>query len=470
VSGLVLYDTRTRRKRPFEPLEPGHVRVYTCGPTVYAPQHVGNLRSQLFADLLKRALLAEGWRVTHVINVTDVGHLTDDADAGEDKLERAARETGERAVEIAERYTKQWLRDRERVGCLAPEVLCRATEHIPDQIELVRVLEQKGYTYRTPDGIYFDTSKFARYADFAGLDLAAQAAGGRIGDVPGKRHPADFALWKFAPPGVRRQQEWDSPWGRGFPGWHLECSAMSVRYLGTRFDIHTGGVDHVAVHHTNEIAQSECAFDVHPWVAFWMHNEFLDFRGEKMSKSRGNVCLLDDLVAQGHPPLAFRYFFLQAHYRQQQTFTDEAMEAAATGYDRLLAHAAEVRDAAGVPDPARLAPLRARFRDAVRDDLNAPRALAVAWEAARSRELEPAERAALLRDFDAVLGLDLGAALPRAEQREVDPRVDALVAEREAARRRRDFAAADRIRAALAAEGVAVEDTPAGPRWRRARP
>jgi cysteinyl-tRNA synthetase len=468
MTGLVLYDTRTRSKRRFEPLEPGCVRMYTCGPTVYAPQHVGNLRSQLFADLLKRAFLMEGYRVTHVINVTDVGHLTSDADAGEDKLERAARETGERAADIADRYTRQWLRDRERVGCLPAEVLCRATAHIPEQLELVRILEQKGYTYRIADGIYFDTSKFPRYADFARLELGAQA--GRIGDVPGKRHPADFALWKFAAPGVRRQQEWDSPWGRGFPGWHLECSAMSTRYLGTRFDVHTGGVDHVAVHHTNEIAQSECAYDVHPWVSFWLHNEFLDFRGAKMAKSTGNACLLDDLVERGFPPLAYRYFFLQAHYRQQQTFTDEAMEAAATGYDRLLAHALEARGAGGAPDPARLAAPRERFREAVRDDLNAPRALAVAWEVARSRELAPAERAALLRDFDAVLGLDLERALPRAEVRESDPRVEEQLALREAARGRRDWALADRIRAELAAEGIAVEDTPAGPRWRRVAP
>jgi cysteinyl-tRNA synthetase len=469
VSGLVLYDTRARRKRPFEPMEPGHVRMYTCGPTVYAPQHVGNLRSQLFADLAKRAFLAEGWRVTHVINVTDVGHLTDDADAGEDKLERAARESGERADAIARRYTEQWLRDRARVGCLPPEVLCRASEHVPEQIELARVLEARGYTYRIPDGIYFDTSKFPRYADFARLDLAGQVGGARIGDVAGKRHPADFALWKLTPAGVRRQQEWDSPWGRGFPGWHLECSAMSIRYLGRNFDVHTGGVDHVAVHHTNEIAQSECAFDVHPWVAFWLHNEFLDFRGAKMSKSQGNVCLLGDVVERGFPPLAFRYFFLQAHYRQPQTLTDHAMEAAATGYDRLLAHALEAREAPGEPDPARGEALRARFREAVRDDLNAPRALAVAWDAARSRELGAPERAALLRDFDAVLGLELGSALPRAAQRESDPRIEALLAEREAARRRRDFTTADRLREALAAEGIAVEDTPAGPRWRRVR-
>jgi cysteinyl-tRNA synthetase len=446
------------------------VRLYSCGPTVYAPQHLGNLRSQLFADLLKRVLLAEGWRVTHVINVTDVGHLTDDADAGEDKLERAARQSGESAAEIARRYTDQWLRDRERVGCLSPEVLCRATEHIAEQIALARRLEEKGYSYRIADGIYFDTSKFPGYAEFAGLDLAGQEGGARIGDVAGKRHPADFALWKFAAPGVRRQQEWDSPWGRGFPGWHLECSAMSVHYLGTSFDLHTGGVDHIAVHHTNEIAQSECAFDVHPWVAFWMHNEFLDLEGAKMAKSSGHLRLLDDLVARGIPPLAFRYFFLQAHYRQQQTFTDEAIEAAATGYDRLLAHAVSAREATGAIDPDRTRPLRERFRDALRDDLNAPRALAVAWEVARSRKLTAAERGTLLRDFDDVLGLDLAGAVPRAERSESDPAIDARVALREAARRRRDFAAADRIRDDLAAEGISLEDTPAGPRWRREAP
>jgi len=468
MTGLVLYNTRTRRKERFEPLEPGRARVYTCGPTVYAPPHIGNLRSNLFADLLVRALRLEGLAVTHVINVTDVGHLTDDADAGEDKVERAAARLGRTAAEIADLYTRQWQSDRERTGCLEPAVICRATEHIPEQIEMVRQLEAKGYTYRIDDGIYFDTSKFPRYADFARLDLAGQESGARIGDVPGKRHPQDFALWKFPDPKAgRRLQEWDSPWGRGFPGWHLECSAMSSKYLGTTFDIHTGGVDHIAVHHTNEIAQSECCFDVHPWVRFWLHNEFLELRGEKMAKSQGNVTVLDDLVAAGIPPRAFRYFFLQAHYRQQQVFSDEAIEAAATGYDRLLGAAAEVRDAGGPVDAAKLAPLRDRFRAAVRDDLNAPRALAVAWEVARSGELSPAERWALLREFDEFLGLDLAAASPRREARESDPRIDALVARRQQARAAKDFAEADRIRDELAAEGVVLEDTPDGPRWRR---
>ncbi len=468
MEGLVLYNTRTRRKEAFTPLDPGHVRMYSCGPTVYSAQHIGNLRPYLFADLLRRVLEADGYRVTHVINITDVGHLTDDADAGEDKMELAARRSGRSAVEIAQQYTRQWQDDCRRVGCLEAHVLCKATEHIAEQIALARRLEERGYTYRIEDGLYFDTSKFPRYAEFARLDLSGQEAGARIGDVPGKRNPADFALWKFAAPGVRRQQEWDSPWGRGFPGWHLECSAMSSEYLGKTFDIHTGGVDHIAVHHTNEIAQSECAWDVHPWVNVWMHEEFLGFRGEKMAKATGNIYVLDDLVERGIEPLAYRYFFLQAHYRQQQTFTDEAIEAAATGYDRLVGQAADVRETPGEPDPAKLASFRDRFVAALRDDLNAPQALAVTWEVARSRDLAPAERWALLAEFDAVLGLDLARAVPRTQLQESDPRIDARVADRERARRDRDFAEADRIRDALAAEGITIEDTQDGPRWRRA--
>ncbi|MCG8589688.1 MAG: cysteine--tRNA ligase [Proteobacteria bacterium] len=466
MSDIVFYDTRTRSKQPFAPLEPDCVRMYTCGPTVYGPQHIGNLRSQLFPDLLRRFLEREGFAVRHVVNITDVGHLTDDADDGDDKMEMAAARAGRSAEEIAAHWTEHWRQNREAVNCRPPDVLCKATEHIPEQIELARTLEKGGHTYRLPDGIYFDVSTFPRYAELAHLDLEGQAGGHRIDEVAGKRHPADFALWKFAAEGVKRQQEWDSPWGRGFPGWHLECTAMSSRYLGETFDIHTGGIDLATVHHTNEVAQAECATGVHPWVQFWMHNEFLDFQGVKMSKSLGNVLTLDDLVAGGLPPLAFRYFFLQAHYRQQQTFTDEAIQAAATGHRRLCAAAAPLRDAKGVPDPERVAPYRDRFRAALCDDLNAPRALAVAWEVVRAEELTPADRYALIEDFDTVLGLDL-LAEPEATPVETDPRIDALVAAREEARARKDFAEADRLRDQLAAEGIAVEDTPNGPRWRR---
>jgi cysteinyl-tRNA synthetase len=464
---LALYNSLTRRQERFEPLNPGRVGVYSCGPTVYSPHHIGNLRPYLFADLLRRALQAEGLTVRQVINITDVGHLTDDADAGEDKMEIAARRSGRRAADIAEEITAQWLADRRRLGCADPDVLCRASDHIPEQIEMIQALEAKGATYQIEDGVYFDVSKFPRYADLARLDLGQQAGGRRIADVPGKRHPADFALWKFAKPGVRRQQEWDSPWGRGFPGWHIECSAMSTKYLGRQFDIHTGGIDHLPVHHTNEIAQSETALDVHPWVQVWMHEEFLDFRGEKMSKSTGNVAMLQDLVDQGLLPLSYRYFFLQAHYRKQQTFTDEAIVAADRGYRRLLATTLPLAEASGEPDAARCAPWRERFRAAVRDDLNAPRALAIAIEMLRDEALRDADRRALLAEFDGFLGLDLLTAEPPVEAQESDPRIDALVAERQAARERRDFAEADRLRDALAAEGIVIEDTPEGSRWKR---
>ena len=467
-AGLRLFNSRTRSKQALAPLETGHARVYSCGPTVYSAQHIGNMRANVFADLLKRALLAEGLRVTHVINITDVGHLTDDADAGEDKMEAAARKTGRRAQDVAAEFTAQWQRDRRRLNCLDPEVLCKASDHIAEQIEMVRTLEAKGVTYRIDDGVYFDVTKFSRYAELAQLDLASQHGASRIGDVVGKRHPADFALWKFAAAGAKRQQEWDSPWGRGFPGWHIECSAMSTKYLGATFDIHTGGVEHLAVHHTNELAQSEVALGVQPWVQIWMHQDWLVFDGEKMSKSKGNTHVLDDLVSLGALPLGFRFFLLQAHYRKQQNVSDEGLLAADRGYRRLLASTVLARAAAGVADAARIAPWRARFREAVRDDLNAPRALAEAIDMLRAPNLTPSDQRALLAEFDAWLGLDLLSAEAPADASESDPRIDALLAEREAARKRRDFSASDRIRDQLAAEGVTIVDTPQGPRWKRA--
>jgi cysteinyl-tRNA synthetase len=465
---LRLYDTRTRSVRRFEPLHPPAVGIYSCGPTVYAPQTLGNMRSQLFPDLLRRVLIAAGYDVTYVTNITDVGHLVSDADEGDDKMERAAAATGQTAAEIAQRYTDEWAEDRRRLGCLEPDVLPRAAAHIDEQIAMVAALEAGGHTYVIDDGVYFDVSTFPRYADFAGLDLDELATSGRVELVDAKRHPADFALWKLTPPGVRRQQEWDSPWGRGFPGWHIECSAMATKYLGERFDIHTGGVDHIRVHHTNEVAQSECVLGVHPWVGTWMHNEFLDLGGEKISKSKGHVLVVESLVERGIEPLAFRYFFLQAHYRQQQAFSWEAITGAATALRRLVGHAVAARDAGGEPDPAKVEPHRRRFWAALADDLNAPQALAAIWEAVRADDLSPADRWAVLSDADRALGFGLADAVaPDADESGSDPRIDALVAERQAARAAKDWATSDRLRDQLAAEGIELVDTPDGTSWRR---
>ncbi len=464
-----LYDTRTRSVRPLEPIEPGKVGIYTCGPTVYAPQTLGNMRSQLVPDLLRRVLLAAGYDVTFVTNITDVGHLVSDADDGDDKMEKAAAASGETAADIAARYAAQWADDRRRLGCLEPDILPKAADHIAEQIAMVETLEAKGHTYVIDDGVYFDTSTFPAYADFAGLRLDDLEATGRIDSIEAKRHPADFALWKLTPPGVNRQQEWDSPWGRGFPGWHIECSAMATKYLGERFDIHTGGIDHVRVHHTNEVAQSECALDVHPWVGHWVHTEFLDLGGEKISKSKGHVLVVDTLVDDGIDPLAFRYFSLQGHYRQNQAFSIEAVRSAGTALTRLRRIAAEAR-AAGGPASASsssgLLEARRAFWAALADDLNAPAAVASLWEAVRDPALTPADRAALLAEADTVLavGLDVD---PDADQSGSDERIDALVAERAAARAARDFATSDRIRDELAAEGIEVVDTAAGATWRR---
>lgn len=463
---LRLYDTRTRTVHPFVAIDAPRVGIYTCGPTVYAPQHLGNMRSQIVPDLLRRLLIAAGYEVTFVTNITDVGHLVSDADDGEDKMEKAATAAGSTAEEVAAFYTAQWASDRSRLGCLEPDVVPKAASHIGEQIAMVQRLEQLGHTYVIDDGVYFDTSTFDAYASFAGLDLDELVASGRVERIEAKRHPADFALWKLTAPGVARQQEWDSPWGRGFPGWHIECSAMATAYLGDRFDIHTGGVDHVRVHHTNEVAQSECALDVHPWVGTWVHTEFLDLGGAKLSKSKGDVLLVDTLVDRGIAPLAFRYFTLQAHYRTRQAFTFEAIEAADTALRRLVAHAGAARNAGGEPDAGTVDAYRARFWAFMADDLNTPRALAVISDAARDADLSPADKWAILSDADRVLGFGLGD--EAGEAPESDPVIDARVAERQAARAAKDFAAADRIRDELAAEGIELVDSPSGPVWRRA--
>jgi len=460
MAALRFFDSTARTKVAFEPLVPGEVRMYSCGPTVYSHQHIGNMRPYVFADVLKRTLSRFGYQVRQVVNITDVGHLTDDADAGEDKMELAARREGSSAWEIAERYTKLFKQDIEALGVQAPDVWAKATDHLPQQIAMVQLLEERGLTYLTSDGVYFDTSKDPSYPRMGGQSADERQAQDRIARTDEKRNSTDFALWKLSGD-TPRQMEWSSPWGVGFPGWHIECSAMSSEYLGTQFDIHTGGVDHVPVHHPNEIAQSENAFGVSPWVRYWMHNGWVMFGDAKISKSTGGLLNLGDLVDQGFAPLSYRYFLLGAVYRQPINYSPESMEAAANAHRRLLRRVAELASAPqGAEPPAEYV---ARFDEAMADDLNTPQALAVLWDVVKS-DLEPAAKRALLLNFDEVLGLGLSA--PEATE-EVDERIDSLIAQREAARANRDFAGADAIRDALAAEGIVLEDGPDGTTWSR---
>ena len=332
-SALTLYDNYTRSFRRFEPLRSGPVGLYTCGPTVYNYQHIGNFRTFLFEDLLKRVLEWNGYTVRHIMNITDVGHLTSDADSGEDKMVAGARRTGKSAWEIAALYTASFLEDMRALNIEEPLLYPRATDHIAEQIDFIADLEQKGYTYRTSDGIYFDTSKQPDYGFLARLDKAGLEAGKRV-ELGEKRHITDFALWKFSPPGEQRQMEWTSPWGTGFPGWHIECSAMAQKYLGDFFDIHCGGEDHIPVHHTNEIAQTEARAGTR-LANFWMHGYFLLDNETKMAKSAGEFLRLKTLTDRGYDPLAYRYLCLTAHYRSQLNFTWDALDAAATGLERL---------------------------------------------------------------------------------------------------------------------------------------
>lgn len=450
---LRLFDTYQRALREFEPLEADRVRLYACGPTVYDYAHIGNLRTYLFEDLLRRVLEYNGHRVEHVVNITDVGHLTSDGDTGEDKMEKGTRRTGLSAWEIAEKYTVAFQEDLKRLKCLDPTLWCRATDHIPEQIETIRQLEEQGLAYRTADGIYFDTARQPQYGHLARLDIEGLQAGARV-DMADKRNLTDFALWKLSPDGEQRQMEWDSPWGKGFPGWHTECVAMAVKYLGPYFDIHCGGEDHIAVHHTNEIAQAEGCHRTR-LANFWMHGHFLQLDAAKMSKSSGDFLTLQRLVDQGYDPLAYRFFCLGASYRAKLSFNFESLDGAATALERLRA-AAHAWGPAGTPDEGFLQ----RFAAHINDDLNTPRALALTWELTRA-DLPPATKKATLLQFDRVFGLDLAHWQPTAAA--VPDEITHLAQQRQEARAAKDWATADALRDRIAAAGYEVEDTPDGP-------
>ncbi|MDR1692031.1 MAG: cysteine--tRNA ligase [Oscillospiraceae bacterium] len=454
---MTLYNTLTRRKETFAPIAAA-AGLYACGPTVYSPAHIGNMRSYLFTDWLRRALIFGGYTPKHVMNITDVGHLTDDGDAGEDKLQKAAREKKLDPWAIAASVTARFFADADALNIQRPEVVCKATDHIPQMIAFVEGLLEKGHGYETSDGIYFDIATFPGYGKLSRLDLDAQVAGARVEVNPEKRNPFDFALWKKAP--REHIMQWDSPWGKGYPGWHIECSAMGLQYLGERFDIHTGGIDHLPVHHENEIAQDEALLG-HPMVNTWMHGEFLLIDGGKMSKSLGNLYTLGDLEERGYPPMAYRYFCAGAHYRSKLNFTWDGMDAAKTAYNRLLA---AVRAHRGGTGNASVEPYAAQMRDAVLDDLNIPKAVGALWTMARQPERTQAVYDAALA-IDRVLGLRLDDAGPAAGQSGPDTLpegIRALVDARQAAKANRDYPEADRIRGELKGLGYELTDTKEG--------
>ncbi len=452
---LKLYNTLTRKKEVFKPIKDKKVGLYSCGPTVYSYQHIGNLRSYIFADILKRSLVHNGYTVKHVMNVTDVGHLTSDADTGEDKIEKAAKKEKKKASEIADYYWKAFKQDFEKLNIIEPDIWSKATKHIQEQIDLVKVLEKKGYTYKTKDGIYFDTSKLSDYGKLARLKKKKLKPGKRV-DLREKKNITDFALWKFSKKPGERQQEWSSPWGVGFPGWHVECSAMSMKYLGVPFDIHTGGTDHIPVHHTNEIAQNEAATDKKS-VNYWMHGAFLVFKGEKISKSTGGLYTISDLQKRGFTPLAYRYFTLTAHYRSLLDFSLKNLKKAQESYDRMKNIIAGLK-----LDKKNNKKYFSQFEKAINDDLNMPKGLSILWNMLRDKRA--LGKLNTIQAMDTVLGLDL---LTKKELK-IPKKIQQLIVQREKARQEKKWEQADKIREKIKQQGYWMEDTPEGVKIKKA--
>lgn len=462
---MKLYNTLTRQKEEFMPIEEGKASIYSCGPTVYQYAHIGNLRTYIFMDILRRALKYNGFELKHVMNITDVGHLVADADEGEDKMMKTARETKKSPWEVAEYYTGFFMKDIQALNIGRPEIICKATDHIKEMIGFVEGLVEKGYAYETSDGIYFDIMKFKGYGKLSGLDLEGQIAGARVDVNEEKRHPADFALWKKA--SKEHIMQWPSPWGMGYPGWHIECSAMSRKYLGDEFDIHTGGVDHIPVHHENEIAQSEALLEK-PTVHYWLHGEFLLVDNGKMSKSLGNTYTVADLEKNGYSPLAYRYMCLNANYRSKLNFTWDGIKAAQVSLDRLLEGVLSHKNAGeqAEVDAGLIAAFEKDFEEAVNDDLNIPRALGVVWNIARYGT-KSVKLYNLLLKMDEVLGLDFAKAIDKhvAEAPSLDPEIEGLVNQRQQARKDKNWKLADEIRGRLNEMGIQLEDTPQGVKW-----
>ena len=451
---IFFYNTLTKKKELFKSLEPKKVKMYSCGPTVYKDATIGNMRTNLFQDTLRRVLEYNGYEVKQVMNITDVGHLVSDGDEGEDKMLKSAREEHKTPMEIAEYYTKLFFKDLERLNVEIPEVICKATDHIEEMLEMVQKIIENGYAYETSTAIYFDVSKLDEYGILSGVNLREQKAGARVEVDPEKRNPYDFALWIKAP--ENHLMKWDSPWGPSYPGWHIECSAMSQKYLGEVFDIHTGGIDLIPTHHENEIAQSKGACGKIP-AHYWMHGEYLLINGGKMSKSLGNVYLLDDIIKRGYDPLVYRLFNFSCHYKGKLNFTLEGIEAASTaltrlrdGYQKHLTGMADV-------DGTIISEIENKFHQAINDDLNMPLAMSAVWEAVKYQDKSP-KIAKLLEKFDTVLGLKI----TEKREEEIPQEILELVEQRKIARNEKNWTESDRLRELIAQKGYSVKDTKDG--------
>lgn len=454
---IYLYNTLTRRIDEFKPIKKNKVGLYTCGPTVYNYAHIGNLRTYVFEDILKRVFEFNNFKVKHVMNITDVGHLVSDGDEGEDKMEKGSAREGKTAWELADFYTREFRMDIEALNVTAPSLYCRATDHIREQINLIKKLEKKGFTYNTSDGVYFDTSRLKDYGKLANLQNQELRAGARV-DIGDKKNSTDFALWKFSPKLQKRQMEWSSPWGDGFPGWHIECSAMATKYLDQPFDIHCGGVDHIPVHHTNEIAQSEAAYEK-PLANYWMHGEFLLMGSDKMAKSGDNFVTIRTLKAHGISPLAYRFLLLQTHYRKQLTFSWEALQAAQNGLDHIYQAAKNLKKEKEMTDATQETEEKIilDFMEKINDDLDIPSALGLVWNAIKEKSISQET----LFKFDKVLGLKIDEMV----NKKAEPLPEAiivLVSQRDKARADKMWTKSDDLRKELEQLGYKVEDTKDG--------
>ncbi len=454
---LKLYNTLTRKKQVFQPFK-SVVSIYTCGPTVYQFAHIGNLRTYIFEDLLKRTLFYNKFKVKHVMNITDVGHLTSDSDEGEDKLEKGAKRENKSVWDIAEFYTKAFRNDLEKLNIIPPNIWCKATDHIQDQIRLIQILQKKGYTYESDKVIYFDTSKFKNYTKLSRQKLEEKKIGSReeVEIDKDKKHPADFVLWfKRVGKYKNHTMHWPSPFSDGFPGWHIECSAMSMKYLGSTIDIHCGGIDHISIHHTNEIAQSEAATNK-KFVRYWLHGEFLVIDQGKMAKSGENFITLQTLIDKNYSPLHYRYFCLNTHYRKPLTFSYEALDSAKNSYERLKENILNLKEN---PFSKKVKNnYEKRFISSINDDLNIPRALAVIWNVIKDKKLGNKEKLTLILNFDKVLGLKLDSI----EQDKIPQNIIKLAEKRLLARKTKDWKLSDSIRDEINKEGYLIEDTENG--------